>query len=145
VASAFHKMTPLLLPGNKHSDPRGTLRFNNDFNAANIKRIYTIENKDTSFIRAWQGHAIERRWFSAINGKFEIKLIKIDNWENPAKKTNCTSYILDDVKLDILAVPKGYISSIQALEENAKLMVMSDYTLGEIDDEYRFDLDYFEI
>src|SRR5690554_1370704 len=138
-------MTPLLLPGNNHSDPRGTLCFNNDFNASEIKRIYTIENKNTSFIRGWQGHAIERRWFSSINGKFEIRLIKIENWENPAKKTSCSSFTIDDVKLDILAVPKGYISSIQALEENSKLMVMPDYMLGEIDDEYRFDLNYFEI
>jgi len=138
-------MKPQLISGGNHSDSRGTLRFNNDFNATDIKRIYTIENNSTEFIRGWQGHAIERRWFSAINGKFEIKLIRIDNWKNPAKKTSYSSFIIDDVKLDILAVPKGYISSIQALEENAKLLVMSDYMLGEIDDEYRFELDYFEI
>ena len=138
-------MKPQLISGGNHSDSRGTFRFNNDFNATEIKRIYTIENSSTEFIRGWQGHAIERRWFSAINGKFEIRLIKIENWENPAKKTSCSSFIIDDVKLDILAVPKGYISSIQALEENAKLLVMSDYMLGEIDDEYRFELDYFEI
>jgi hypothetical protein len=46
--------------------------------------------------------------------------------------------------LDVLHIPQGYISSIQALEPEAKLLVMADYLLGEINDEYRFDADYFK-
>jgi hypothetical protein len=41
-------------------------------------------------------------------------------------------------------VPSGNITSIQALEANSKLMVMSDYLMGEIQDEYRFPIDYFK-
>ncbi|PIX07465.1 MAG: sugar epimerase, partial [Flavobacteriales bacterium CG_4_8_14_3_um_filter_35_10] len=40
-------------------------------------------------------------------------------------------------------VPQGYVSSIQAMEESSKLLVMADHLLGEIKDEYRFDVDYF--
>jgi len=136
-------MKPKLIKGGSHYDTRGSIRFNNDFNALAIKRIYTIENESTSFIRAWQGHAVERRWFSAIKGSFEIQLISIDNWENPNKNAEVFSYSLKEENMDILSVPKGYVSSIQALEENAKLLAMADYSLGQIKDEYRFAKDYF--
>jgi hypothetical protein len=46
--------------------------------------------------------------------------------------------------MDILHVPQGYVSSIQALEESSKLLLMSDYLLGEISDEYRYDITYFK-
>ena len=134
-----------LIKGGSHSDNRGTIGFNNDFDASDIKRIYTIQNNSTSFVRAWQGHAIERRWFSVVKGSFVIKLIKIDNWENPGKNTEVFSIILNDKNFDTFFVPRGYVNSIQALEENSKLMAMSDYILGEVKDEYRFDSNYFTI
>ena len=43
----------------------------------------------------------------------------------------------------VLHVPQGYVTSIQSLEENSKLMAMADYLMGEIQDEYRFAVDYF--
>jgi dTDP-4-dehydrorhamnose 3,5-epimerase-like enzyme len=132
-----------VIPGGNHKDKRGTLTFNNDFDASDIKRIYTIENESTNIIRAWQGHKIESRWFSAIKGSFEIKIIKIKNWENPDKNAEVFSIILNDKNLNTLCVPNGYLNSIQALEENSKLLAMSDYKLGEINDEYKFDLNYF--
>lgn len=138
-------MTPKLIIGNSHSDERGTLFYNNDFDAKEIKRIYIIENKNTSFIRAWQGHKIEQRWFSATAGSFEIKLIAIDNWENPSVNLKQDTFVLNSNSMCVLLIPKGFISSIQALEPSSKLLVMSDYYLGEINDEYRFDVDYFKI
>tara|TARA_B110000902_G_scaffold63988_2_gene75823 strand:+ start:239 stop:655 length:417 start_codon:yes stop_codon:yes gene_type:complete len=136
-------MKPELIKGGSHSDDRGNIGYNNDFDVSEIKRIYTIQNKNTNFVRAWQGHAIEKRWFSAIKGSFLIKLIKIDNWENPKKNLEVYSTILNDKNFDTLCVPKGYVNSIQALEEESKLMAMSDYLLGEVKDEYRFDSNYF--
>lgn len=133
-----------VIPGGNHTDSRGTLSFNNDFDVSAIKRIYTIQNENTTIIRAWQGHKIEKRWFTAIKGSFEIKLIKIENWENPDKNAEVSTIILNDKNLDTLCVPNGYISSIQALEENSKLLAMSDYLLGEIKDEYKFDPNYFK-
>ena len=37
-------------------DDRGQLRFVNDFNFANVKRFYQVENHRQGFIRAWHGH-----------------------------------------------------------------------------------------
>jgi len=138
-------MKPELIKGGCHTDNRGNIRFNNDFDASDIKRIYTIENDSTSFVRAWQGHAIERRWFSVVKGSFEIKLIKIDNWKNPKKNGEVFSIMLNEKNFDTLCVPKGYVNSIRALEENSKLMAMSDYILGAIKDEFRFDSNYFTL
>ena len=104
-------MKPKLIKGGSHSDNRGSIIFNNDFDVSEIKRIYTIQNKNTNFVRAWQGHAIEKRWFSAIKGSFLIKLIKIDNWENPKKNLEVYSTILNDKNFDTLKANKEMTGS----------------------------------
>ena len=87
-------MNPSIIEGSEFSDNRGKLIFNNSFDLSSIKRIYLIENRSTSTIRAWQGHKIEQRWFSAVRGSFAIFLIKIDNWDNPNKYINPQKFIL---------------------------------------------------
>lgn len=136
-------MQPKIIKGGLHKDARGTLKYNNDFDASVVKRFYIIENKDVNFIRGWQGHKIEQRWFSVISGSFMIKLIAIDNWEQPSKDIEQLSFTLQDNELDILHCPPGYATAIQALEEGAKLLVMADYLLNITKDEYRYPLDYF--
>jgi dTDP-4-dehydrorhamnose 3,5-epimerase-like enzyme len=137
-------MTPKIITGGCHSDDRGILQFNNSFDATAVKRIYLIENKETTFVRGWQGHRIEQRWFSVLQGSFKIELIAIDDWEHPSRDLKSLSFIVNAKALDVLYVPQGYVSSIQALEEGAKLLVMADYLLGAIEDEYRFEIDYFK-
>lgn len=136
-------MQPQIIKGNHHKDDRGTLTFNNDFNALGIKRVYTIENESLDFLRAWQGHQIEQRWFSAVAGSFKIKLIEIDDWKNPTKDLPIIEFILNSENLDILHVPRGFATSIQSLEDHSKLLLFADYQLGEIQDEYRFASNYF--
>jgi dTDP-4-dehydrorhamnose 3,5-epimerase-like enzyme len=137
-------MKPELLNGGNHRDSRGIIRYNNDFDSSFVKRMYVIENVDTLFVRGWQGHKFEQRWFTVMQGSFKIELIAIDDWENPCKRMEVDSFFIDAEKLDVLHVPKGYVSSIQALSVGSKLLAMSDYWLNEISDEYRFPLDYFE-
>ena len=136
-------MIPILLKGNIHTDTRGSLYYNNSFDTSIIKRIYFIENMDTNIIRGWQGHKIEQRWFVATRGSFCIKLIKIDNWEKPSVALPVIEFTIDSKTLDVLKVPGGYVSSIQSIKEDSKLLVMADYMLGEIEDNYRFDFNYF--
>lgn len=136
-------MIPKIIPGGTFVDNRGIISFNNDFNASGIKRIYTIENKQLNFRRGWQGHKIEQRWFSAIKGAFEIPLIAIDDWENPSKDLLPIEFEINDINLDVLHVLSGYINCIQSIEKGSKLLVMADFLLWEVRDEYRFDLDYF--
>ena len=136
-------MGPVIINGNRFVDGRGTICYNNDFKTLGIKRVYSIENVDTKLVRAWQGHKIEQRWFSAIVGSFTIRLIKIDNWETPTKDLPILEFIISSENLDVLHVPMGYANSIQANEEHSKLLVLSNYELGEVQDEIRFPVDYF--
>lgn len=132
-------MIPKRIPGGSHSDIRGTLTFNNDFDATSIKRMYTIENADVHFIRGWQGHKIEQRWFSAMKGTFKIQILSIAYFEKGLKDLQPYCFVLKADQMDILHVPAGFVSSVQALEEGAKLLVLADYKLGEVDDEFRFE------
>ena len=137
-------MQSKLFKGEKYEDQRGRLYFNNNFDSSIVKRIYFIENINVNFIRGWQGHKIEQRSFSAVCGSFKIELIKIDDWNKPSKNLIKKKFILNSKTLDVLHIPKGYVSSIQSLQLKSKLLVMSDFLLGEINDELRYDLDYFE-
>ena len=137
-------MNPSILKGNLFQDHRGTLRYNNDFDASSIKRMYLIENKDLTVERAWQGHKIEQRWFSAINGSFLIKIIEPNHWENPSGIKTSFDFVLKKNTLDFLHIPAGYLTSIKALEEGSQLLVLADYALGEIKDEYKFPLEVFQ-
>ena len=135
---------PKIINGDCHADHRGRLFYNNNFDATSIKRIYILENSTDAFLRGWQGHKIEQRWFSALTGSFKIQLIKIENWELPRKNSEVIEYVLTADKLNILHIPKGYVTSIQAIDKGSKLLAMADYLLGEIKDEYRYPIDYFE-
>lgn len=134
----------MVLEGKRHEDARGIITYNNDFEASQIKRIYTIENHSTEFIRGWQGHKIEQRWFACMRGSFEISVIKIDNFQQPSKDLTVNKYLLKDKNLTFLHIPSGHITAIQAIEEGSKLLILADYALGEIQDEYRFPLEYFK-
>lgn len=136
-------MDPQMIKGNKHTDERGNLTYNNDFSMLSIKRVYTIENNSLDFIRGWQGHQIEQRWFSAVTGSFRINLIEIDDWVSPSKDLPMLEFILNAENLDILHIPSGFVSAIQALEDHSKLLLFADYDLYEIEDEFRFPGDYF--
>ena len=137
-------MVPKLIHGKSHEDERGTLFYNNDFDASVIKRIYVIENQNTDLVRAWRGHEIEQRWFSAMMGSFKIELIAIDNWDRPAINLERLEFVLNSQKLEILHIPAGYVSSIQSLSEGSKLLVMADYSMGALKDDYRYEVNYFE-
>tara|TARA_B110000902_G_scaffold209895_1_gene239846 strand:- start:47 stop:478 length:432 start_codon:yes stop_codon:yes gene_type:complete len=140
----FDEMNEIeIFDGNSYGDERGTISFNNGFNASLVKRIYFIENSSKEIVRGWQGHKIEQRWFSSVKGKFKINIITIDDWDNPSKNLKVKSYMLNSNTLDILQVPRGNITSIQSLEEYSKLMVLSDHSMGESKDEYRFNINYF--
>lgn len=124
--------------GNSHSDHRGAVFFNNQIDITKAKRIYIITNATTSIERGWQAHKIESRWFLALSGSFEIKLVKIDDFINPSDDLTSMKYILDATTFDCLFVEPGYATSIKALEESSKLLVLSDFTLNEVDDKYAY-------
>jgi dTDP-4-dehydrorhamnose 3,5-epimerase-like enzyme len=136
---------PKIIKGNSFTDIRGTIYFNNSFDTSEIKRMYIIQNSSINIIRGWQGHKVEQRWFSAVQGEFEIHLIEVDNWETPSKDLQSIKYNLKSDKMNVLHVPPGFVSSIRSKEPASKLLAMSNYGIEEINDEYRYENDYFKL
>ena len=136
---------PILIDGGFFEDDRGRLDFVNDFDASEIKRMYFITNTMVDFFRGWQGHKIETRWFFCVKGKFEIKLVEIDNWANPANNIEPEVYILEEENPKVLYIPKGYLNGFKSLEKNSKLMVFSNFKLGiNPNDDVRFESDKWQ-
>lgn len=129
----------MIIIGDRHEDDRGIITYNNTFDLSEIKRIYTLENHSIDFVRGWQGHAIEQRWFAAVQGRFEIMTKKVSDFKQPIDDLPTNFYELTDYNLTFLHIPPGHITAIKAVIENSKLLVLADYALGEVDDEYRFE------
>lgn len=135
---------PKIIKGGKHVDKRGQLEFFNSFDMSEIKRVYFTTHFDIQKVRAWQGHKIESRWFHCVKGRFSIKLVRIDNWENPSKSLEIIEFELSDHNQQVLYVPRGFVNGFKAKEAQSKLMIMSDYGFNEIeDDQVRFDQNYW--
>lgn len=136
---------PSYLEGDIFCDDRGKLFFNNEFDLSVIKRMYFIENKSLEVIRAWQGHRIEKRWFVAVKGSFKIDVVKIDDWHNPSDSLNVEEFFLDSDCFKTLFVEEGHATSIQSLKEGSRLLCLSDYTIGSVEDNYKFHSDKWKL
>ncbi len=132
---------PQIIKGGHFSDERGELSFNNAFNVSSVKRIYTIKNCDTQFIRGWKVHKIEKRWFAVMSGEFTISCVKVEDLEKNVKDLSIEEFKLSSQELDVLHIPAGYATAIQAKTDDAKLLSMSDYELGEVDDDHNFPIE----
>ena len=136
----MNKTRPHIIKGRNYTDERGELEFFNEFDMSPIKRVYFTTHFDIEVIRAWQGHTIESRWFRCVNGGFNVKLVEIDNWENPSDDLKVFKYELTAEKQEILYIPNGYVNGFKALKADSKLMIMSNYGFNEIEnDQIRFD------
>ncbi len=137
-------MKPYLIKGGKFSDQRGAITFVNDFDMSPIKRFYLISPENTSIVRAWQGHQHESKWFHVVSGKFLIRLIQIDNWDQPSTSLLVSDFVLSADDHSVLHIPGGYVNGFQMLENNSSLMIYSDADLeaSKLDD-YRFDQNYW--
>lgn len=134
-----NKSSPKIIPGNQHSDHRGTVSFINDFDLTPVKRMYTIQHPSTSTVRAWQGHKIESKYFKCTQGRFLVALVKIDNWDEPSPNLHPETFILDSKNTEILQIPAGYANGFKALEANSELLVFSNLNLEEAkEDQFRF-------
>ena len=124
----MHK--PLLIPGEMHSDERGSLRAYNTFDMNEVKRMYSISPSDTKQIRAWQYHQKEKKYMTAIKGEFLVKALR---FKYPDLETPIETYSehLDASRGDIWSIPSGYANGFRALTPGATLLVFSNMALKE--------------
>ena len=132
------------IKGGIAKDERGQIRYVNDFDMSSVKRFYIIRNSDVELIRGWRGHRIEQRWFFVLSGSFEFNIVKIDNWNAPARDLPVDKLILEAKELQLLHIPAGYATAIRATTPNSELLVYGDFRIEHArHDDYTWELDYF--
>ena len=133
-----------IISGGIHCDARGSIEFVNDFDMSQVKRFYIIENNDTQTLRGWRAHRIEQRWFYVLSGSFQLKLLKIDNWDSPNTNLPVHEYTLLKSQKQVFHIPSGYATCLRALEEDSRLLVFADFGIEHAsNDNYLYPLDYF--
>lgn len=131
---------PLLLDGEIYKDERGVISSLNSFNFKGVQRFYFIKHDDTSVIRGWHGHKIERKWFYCVQGTFEIALVEPDDWDNPSEDLEPQIFEVTAERSQILIVPGGYANCIRATKNNSTLMVLSGFRFEDCHkDSWRYD------
>ncbi|AWV99845.1 sugar epimerase [Arcticibacterium luteifluviistationis] len=135
----------MVLTGKTHTDERGILKYNNEIDLSEVRRIYTIQNANTSYIRGWLGHSVEKRWFTVIKGSFQISYIKLDSEKAPSRYLPQNRIDLSDDGLNYLLLEPGFAFTIQSKVQDSVLLVMSNFPVGITNDELRFPIDYFKI
>ena len=129
-----------LIKGGKHSDERGVLLFNNDFDLTPVKRYYIIQHPDITVVRAWQGHQQEHKYFKCIQGSFVVAWKEIDEFNNPKNDNDAEFIILNASENSVLSIPPGYANGLKALISDSEIMVFSSHKLGhDLDNNIRFD------
>ena len=127
------------IEGGSKADERGTVRFVNDFDMAEVRRFYLVENAPDRPFRGWIGHRVERKWFCCLSGSFRIHLVEIEKMEAVTGTEVVESFSLDADRPSVLAVPGSYAIGIESMEPGARLIVFSDRLLGELaDDTWRW-------
>ena len=126
---------PHIIKGELFKDNRGKLFSCNQFDMSRIKRIYSIENFDSNFIRGWKGHKIETRWFFATKGSITINTILISDLEKAQPLSPIKTFKLNEDNLNVLEVPPGYATSVKQFSNGDRICVFADYQLGLSGDE----------
>ncbi|MET4141616.1 WxcM-like domain-containing protein [Pedobacter sp. UYP1] len=133
-----------LICGGQHTDHRGTLYFVNDFDMSEVKRMYMISHSDTTVRRGWRGHKLEQRWFCVVQGSFELKLVKIDDWDKPDQNLAIETVILSADNPQVIHIPVGYATGFRALVPDSKVMVYADRAIADAKlDDHLYPADYF--
>lgn len=132
---------PKIIKGDLFKDKRGKLFSCNQFDMTSVKRMYSIENINSDYIRGWKGHKIETRWFFATKGSIIINTISISDLEDPDSFSVINTFKLNDNNLDVLEVPPGFATSIKQYSNGDRICVFADYELGlSGDEDLRWDL-----
>ena len=129
---------PSTIQGGIYTDERGVLRFVNDFLMNDVIRFYIIRHNNTEFIRAWQAHKKEKKYFYVLRGRFVVAYLKLNDFEQPDKYKKAEYTVLSDTENKVLSIPEGYANGLKAVEPESEIMVFSNLTVEESKkDDYR--------
>ena len=133
-----------VLQGEFFQDHRGIITSMNNLSFEEIERFYVIKHDNTQVVRGWHAHQFEKKWFYCLKGAFKMAFVKIDNWEQPSKDLVPEVFHLSEDESKIICVPEGYANCLQALTDDAQLLVFSGKTYPEcLSDSWRYEANYW--
>jgi dTDP-4-dehydrorhamnose 3,5-epimerase-like enzyme len=66
--------------------------------------------------------------------------LKTDSWEKPSENLELKELTLKEDDRQVLHIPVGYFNGFMAIEKNSKLMVFSDFSIGDTGEgDFRFE------
>ena len=134
-----------LIDGAAAVDDRGTVRFCNDFDMAEVKRFYVVTNHAPRFIRAWHAHKNEKKYAYVASGAALFAAVKIDNWESPDKSAQIHRFTLAEDKPGVLRVPGGYANGFMTLRPDTRIFFFATASLNEsLNDDFRYTFDHWD-
>ncbi len=134
----------LLYQIRQHSDTRGSLLYNNDFNFKDVKRFYHIKLPEKGIIRAFHGHMIEKKYAYILKGEIKIVIVPLTDIDRPAKDIEIQTYSLNASNPQILTIPPKNANGIMSLSKNSEIIFYSTLSLEDSQkDDYRFPEDYW--
>lgn len=136
---------PQLIEGGLAIDDRGSLAFVNEFGFEGVRRFYVVSNHRCGFVRAWHGHRREAKYVLAVSGAALVGVVRIDNWDNPARDLPVQRYVLTEHKPALLYIPPGHANGFKTLSPGTKLLFLSTATLEQSrGDDLRYDARYWD-
>lgn len=107
-----------LITGGVSVDDRGSVRFVNGFNFAEVKRFYQVANHKVGFIRAWHAHKEESKYVYVSSGSALVGAVNLDTEE--VKK-----FVLSDSAPSVLYIPSGYANGFMSLSADTSIIFFS--------------------
>jgi len=136
---------PALVPGGLSVDDRGRVAHVNDFDFANVRRFYVVDNHRTGFVRAWHGHRNESKSVTVVLGAALVCCVEIDDWEHPSPDLHVHRFVLSAEAPAVLAIPPGFANGFMTLTDGARVAFFSSATLEESgSDDVRFPARYWD-
>ena len=133
-----------VIQGEFFEDHRGIITSMNHLSFEAIERFYVIKHDNTQVVRGWHAHQFEKKWFYCLKGAFKMAFVKIDNWEQPSKDLVPEVFHLSEDESKIICVTEGYANCLQALSDDAQLLVFSGKTYPEcLSDSWRYEVNYW--
>ena len=156
---------PKIINGGLSIDDRGEIEFLNEI-PPQFKRMYTVSNFQTPFIRCWHGHRLEKKIVKVLSGAALICVAALDELiEHQTTKPitfytttgfdffkddytdfpkSLKKFVLKENDGKFLLIPGGFVNGAKTLIKETKLLYMSDKSIEESkEDDYRFPITLF--
>lgn len=108
------------------------------------KRLYSVNNWSTHFIRAWHGHLKESKLIYMTKGAGLVAAVLLSDPFHPDKSAEVFRFSLDSESHNAIYIPAGFANGLMSLTSEAEFTVLSSSTLEESKaDDFRFPFDYW--